>query len=47
MLSKKDLMSSFLPCFGVESVLHKSRPKSAQASVSLATTGAQMGRIGA
>ena len=45
--AKKDLMSSFLPCFGAESLLHKSGPKSAQASVSLVTTDAQMGRIGA
>lgn len=30
---------------GAERLIHKSRPKSAQASVSLATTGAQMGCI--
>lgn len=31
--------------FGAESLIHKSRPESAEASVSLATTGAQMGYI--
>lgn len=35
----------FLAPFGAERLIHKSRPKSAQASVSLVTTVAQMGCI--
>ena len=46
-MSKKRLDVLLPTPFGAESLLHKSRPKSAQALVSLATIGAQMGRIGA